>query len=71
MQQTKKLKIVFFLFCFVFVFFLFSMLSNTLKRIDFLCQGITRFNSETSIPFNLDEKSSQYDMVTNNVMNEC
>ena len=70
MQQTKKLKVAFFFLSFFFAFFLYSMLSNTLKRIGFLCQGITSFKIQKQVPLNLDEKSSRYDTVTINVMNK-
>ena len=60
MQQKKKLKPMLFFFNVI----------HTLKRNCFLRQGITGFKIQKQVPFNLDEKSSQCDTVTNNVMNE-
>ena len=69
MQQTKKLKVAFFFFvCFAF-FFIFNVIQH-FETNWLSLQGITSFKIQKQVPLNLDEKSSQYDTVTIDVMNK-
>ena len=69
MQQTKKLKVAFFFCLFCFFFYIFNVIQHFETNWVSL-QGITSFKIQKQVPLNLDEKSSQYDTVTINVLNK-